>query len=83
MFRLRQRERRRGRLRSGGRARGPETPASPNDLFLFEATGALQYGQSGLFNFVATGPIAPTFGDLYYFKSDAAGSSRVTNFLSP
>jgi|GEM_PF-1984839 len=52
-------------------------PASP-DGPVYAATGdPLQYGQSGLFTFI---DVTSGFGNLYYFKSDAAGLIRVTNF---
>jgi hypothetical protein len=54
-------------------------PASPDGPVYAATTDPLQYGQSGLFTFI---DITSGFGDLYYFKSDAAGLIRVTNFGS-
>ena len=52
-------------------------PASPDGTVYAITTDPLQYGQRGLFAFTdATSGI----GDLYYFKSDAAGLIRATNF---
>ena len=52
-------------------------PASPDGPVYAATTDPLQYGQSGLFTFI---DITSGFGNLYYFKSDAAGLIRVTNF---
>ena len=52
-------------------------PASPEGP-VYAATGdPLQYGQSGLFTFI---DVTSGFGNLYYFKSDAAGLIQATNF---
>lgn len=55
-------------------------PAQP-DVYLGTVAGAFQYGQSGLFASVSidTG----LAGDLFYYKSDAPGLVRVTNFGTP
>ena len=52
-------------------------PASPDGPVYAATADPLQYGQSGLFTFI---DITSGFGNLYYFKSDAAGLIRVTNF---
>jgi hypothetical protein len=52
-------------------------PASPDGPVYSATTDPLEYGQSGLLTFI---DISSGFGDLYYFKSDAAGLIRVTNF---
>ena len=55
-------------------------PAQP-DVYFGTVAGAFQYGQSGLFASVSidTG----LAGDLFYYKSDAPGLVRVTNFGTP
>ena len=55
-------------------------PSSPDGVAYIATVDPLQYGQSGLFSFIPTATGTPGFGDLYYFKSDAAGLIRVTNF---
>jgi hypothetical protein len=52
-------------------------PTSPDGPVYAATTDPLQYGQSGLLTFI---DITSGFGDLYCFKSDAAGLIRVTNF---
>ena len=52
-------------------------PASPDGPVYAATADPLQSGQSGLFTFV---DVTSGIGDLYYFKSDAAGLIRVTNF---
>jgi hypothetical protein len=55
-------------------------PASPaGGLFPFLA-GPFQYTQPGLFAFAGGG--SSSAFDLYYFDSDAAGLTRVTNFVT-
>ncbi len=51
-------------------------PASPDGVISGITTDPLQYGQSGLFLF---SDFTTGIGNLYYFKSDAAGLIRVTN----
>jgi len=54
-------------------------PTAPDGVAYGITGDPLQYGQSGLFLYsdVTTGT-----GDLYYFKSDAAGLIRVTNYVT-
>ncbi len=52
-------------------------PVSPDGPVYAATADPLQYGQSGLFTFI---DLTSGFGNLYYFKSDAAGLIRVTNF---
>ena len=52
-------------------------PASPDGPAYAATTDPLGYGQGGLFTFI---DITSGFGDLYYFKSDAAGLIRATDF---
>ena len=54
-------------------------PTAPDGVAYSITGDPLQYGQSGLllYSDVTTGT-----GDLYYFKSDAAGLIRVTNFVT-
>ena len=53
-------------------------PISPDGVVAGITGDPLQYGQAGLFTFIST---ASGDGDLYFFKSDAAGLIRVTNFI--
>lgn len=53
-------------------------PTSPDGVVAGITGDPLQYGQAGLFTFIGT---ASGDGDLYFFKSDAAGLIRVTNFI--
>ncbi len=52
-------------------------PASPDGPAYAATADPLQYGQSGLFTYI---DVTSGFGNLYYFKSDAAGLIRATNF---
>jgi len=52
-------------------------PASPEGPIYGAVADPLQFGQSGLLTFI---DITSGFGNLFYFKSDAAGLIRVTNF---
>ena len=53
-------------------------PISPDGVVAGITGDPLQYGQAGLFTFIS---LASGDGDLYFFKSDAAGLIRVTNFI--
>ncbi|MEO5771033.1 MAG: immunoglobulin domain-containing protein, partial [Burkholderiaceae bacterium] len=53
-------------------------PAAPAGVLSIGTVDPLQYGLAGLWSFYSADTV-PT-SDLYYFKSDAAGLIRVTNF---
>ena len=53
-------------------------PASPDGVVASLTSDPYQYGQPGLFTFLGSGS---GDADLYFFKSDAAGLIRVTNFI--
>ena len=55
-------------------------PTAPDGVIYGVTTDPLQYGESGLFGFA---DITSGVTDLYYFKSDAAGLIRITQFLAP
>lgn len=54
-------------------------PATPAGLLFPYIAGPFQYSQPGLFGFAGSSTAAI---DLYYFKSDVAGLTRVTNFIT-
>ena len=53
-------------------------PISPDGVVAGITGDRLQYGHPGLFTYIGT---ASGDGDLYFFKCDAAGLIRVTNFI--